>query len=359
MNLPAILLALRWLVWDTVRQAIHAGLFWVMLLVTVLCTVFCLSIGFRGDVPLNRPDDRPEFLPRQKPWTPARAAAVVASPNLVGAALIYEDMKNNPRYVTAASGVDLVQGELSLGFGAMRIPLTRDRERVVGYIQVLLAGWVADTAGLLLTLVWTAGFLPTFLDPGAAAILLAKPVPRWSLLVGKYLGVLIFVLFQAVLFVGGTWVALGISTGVWKPAYLYSIPLLLLHFAIFFSFSVLLAVFTRSTVACVIGSILFWLLCWGLNFGRHMAVLTPEMQSMSGLTYFLMEAAYWIMPKPADMSVLLFDALQADNYFARALDVKGLMARDAFHPDLSVLSSLAFAGVVLAAAAYHFLTTDY
>src|SRR5580704_8787430 len=47
-----------------------------------------------------------------------------------------------------------------------------------------------DVAGLLLALLWTAGFLPTFLEPAHASILLAKPTPRWQLLVGKFVGVL-------------------------------------------------------------------------------------------------------------------------------------------------------------------------
>ena len=63
--------------------------------------------------------------------------------------------------------------------------------------KMVLLGLVADTGGILLALVWTAGFLPTFLEPGAASVLLAKPVPRWSLLAGKFLGILIFVAFQA------------------------------------------------------------------------------------------------------------------------------------------------------------------
>ena len=53
--------------------------------------------------------------------------------------------------------------------------------------------------------------------------------------------------------------------------YWWCIPLLLLQFAIFYSFSVLLAVITRSTVACVFGSVLFWLLAWGINYGCVMA----------------------------------------------------------------------------------------
>ena len=55
-----------------------------------------------------------------------------------------------------------------------------------------------------------------------------------------------FVLFHAVIFVGGTWLAIGPATGYWDPAYLLCIPLLLLHFSIFFGFSVLLAVWTRQ-----------------------------------------------------------------------------------------------------------------
>ena len=84
-------------------------------------------------------------------------------------------------------------------------------------------------------------------------MLLAKPVPRWLLLAGKFVGVLAFVALQGSLFVGGTWLALGVRTGVWDAAYFLCVPLLLLHFAVFFSFSAMLAVATRSTVACVLG----------------------------------------------------------------------------------------------------------
>ena len=52
-------------------------------------------------------------------------------------------------------------------------------------------------------------------------------MPRWSLLAGKFLGVLAFVALQASLFVGGTWLALGLRTGVWDPTYFLCVPILL------------------------------------------------------------------------------------------------------------------------------------
>jgi hypothetical protein len=251
------------------------------------------------------------------------------------------------------------QGELTLAFGAIRLPLQRGRPEAVRHLQLLLAGVVADTAGLLLALIWTAGFLPTFLEPSSVAVLLAKPVPRWSLLLGKYLGVLVFVAFQAVVFVGGTWMALGLRTGIWHGTYLLCIPLLLVHFAIFFSFSVLLAVMTRSTVACVIGSVVFWLLCWGMNYGRHALVGLPDVEVAAVGFSSPVEIGYWVMPKPADLTLMLFDALQADNYFGKQLAYVEVQKKGAFYPELSVLTSLLFAVVVLAIAAYEFVTTDY
>ena len=259
------------------------------------------------------------------------------------------------------SGVAVVSGDLTMAFGAIRIPLARDGRHAVHFLQLLLAGGVADALGLLLTLIWTAGFLPGFLDGRSVSVLLAKPAPRWLLLAGKYLGVLTFVLFHATLFVGGTWLAIGLRTGIWDATYLYAIPLLLLHFAVFFSVSLLLAVCTRSTVVCVFGSILFWCLAWGMNYGRHVlaasAQLMPEGHFSSAVNW-LVDAGYWILPKPADFGMLLYNALGAKDYFGSTFDLTALQAHG-LSLWLSVVTSLAFTCVILFTSARKFAATDY
>jgi hypothetical protein len=176
-------------------------------------------------------------------------------------------------------------------------------------------------------------------------------------------GVLLFVGFQAVVFVGGTWLALGLRTGVWLPGYLLAIPLLLLHFAVVYSFSVLLAVYTRSTVACVFGSILFWLMCCGLNYGRHAALaqgtIAPEAAPPSGMFRVTLEAGYWLLPKPADMGILLQQALDLGRHFTVLPEFRAVVEQGAFHPELSLLSSLLFCIGMLAAAAHQLATMDY
>jgi ABC-type transport system involved in multi-copper enzyme maturation permease subunit len=252
---------------------------------------------------------------------------------------------------------------LTLAFGAIRLPIGRDAEDAVRFLQVMLAGGVADAAGLLLALIWTAGFLPTFLEPSAAAVMFSKPVPRCWLLLGKYLGVLAFVGFQATIFVGGTWAALGLATGWWIPEYLLCIPALVLQFAIMYSASVLLATCTRSAVACVLGSVFFWLFCWGLNYGRHAVVAMPYLDAdasplPSGFRT-LVETIYWVLPKPADFSILLQKILQASDYHAAVPAFDTVQQVNAFHPELSILSSCLFAIVLLVVAGRELSATDY
>src|SRR4029078_12594927 len=189
------------------------------------------------------------------------------------------------------------------------------------------------------------GFLPQFLDRRNITVLLTKPAPRWCLLAGKYIGVLAFVLAWGLLFVGSTWIALGVRTGVWNFSYWWCVPLLVLHFAIFFGFSLLLAVSTRNTAVCVFVSILFWFVCWSMNYGRHALVLAQKVApeaTFSDSLLWLANAGYWILPQPADFSSLLFDALDAQGYFRQQFDLQALRDAGFFSLELSVITSLVF-----------------
>jgi hypothetical protein len=293
--------ALRWLVRDTVRQARASGILAVVVGVTAGCVAVCLTASVvSGETP-----------------------------------------------------------ELTLLLGTVRVPLSGGVGQGVRTVQAVLAVWVADSAGLLLALAWTAAFMPAFLEPASVAVLVAKPVPRWLLFVGKFFGVVCFVAASALLFVGTTWLALAVRTGVWDATYFWCVPLLVLHFTIFYSFSALLAVSTRSAIACLFGSALFWLVCWGTNFGRHAVLAVPELQAMGPGLSHTAEVAYWLLPKPTDPGILLLEALGIGDPFPGVLDFNEVRARGAFHPVLSVLSSLLFAAVLVAVSAYEFATADY
>src|SRR5690348_5740203 len=100
--------ALPWLIRDTFRQALAAGIFWLMLAVSVLTIAACLSVEVVGDVEAGA------------------SASIEGSP----------------------------QGQLRLAGGLFAFDVHGDRARAVRTLQLQLAGWIADSGGLLLALVW-------------------------------------------------------------------------------------------------------------------------------------------------------------------------------------------------------------
>jgi len=337
MNLPGAILTIGWLVRDTLRQSLASRLFWAMIAVSAVCIVFCLSVRVQDSPRLPvAPGETPYALPKDDP-----------------------QFKKLGAEGTTSQGVDVIGGdELTLGFGAFHISTARDREDSIRFLQVWLAGLVAGTAGIFLAIIWTSGFLPTFLDPNHATVLLAKPVPRWSLLLGKVLGVIVFVFLQTTFFVVGTWIALGFATGVFDVRYLFAIPVLLLHFTVFYSFSAMLAVWTRSTVVCVFGTLLFWVLCWGMNYGRH-AVIAHEPKGMSEGTRFATELGYWVLPKPGDLNVVFDDALETRGFAGGVPEFETVRRKEKLNLALSALASLLFAGAMFGVAAWEFRNAEY
>jgi ABC-type transport system involved in multi-copper enzyme maturation permease subunit len=328
-DLPSIVFTIRCLVRDTFRQSLASRTFWLVLGLSGVCILLCLSVSVSGVTAHRPPGEIELFGPDGQPFT----------------------------------GLSKSTGQLSIAFGAIRLNLFRDAEAEVNFLQVLLAKWGAGAVGLLLALVWSAGFLPDFFRPEAASVLLAKPVPRGALLLGKYLGVLAFVTFQTTVFIGGTWMALGLRTGIWSPGYLLSIPLLLLQFTILFSFSALLAVRWRSTIVCVFGSVLLWALCSAVNFSRHSVVaradLAPDAAPVAEASQWAAEAGYWILPKPNDLTYFLDQALDSARHFQASRELEVVRKKNALFPELSVVTSLAFALGVLALAVRRFAVTDY
>jgi hypothetical protein len=226
-------------------------------------------------------------------------------------------------------------------------------------LETQLAVWGVNGVGLLLALICTAGLLPASLSPAAAGVQFTRPLGRVWFLTGKVIGVVAFVTFHASLFVGATWLALGLRTGVWNSPYLVCLPLVLLQFTVFFSVSALLAVTTRSTAASLLGSVLFWLLCRAVNFGRHSACLLASDGALTHGPGRPLEAAYWLLPKPLDFDLVLVSSVQAEPLPGHALNLAALAARGCWAPAQSLLASTACAALFLLLACYELRQTEY
>ncbi len=329
--------AALWMLRDTWRQSLATGIFWLLLAGTLICLGLCASVSVENAGALAPDGEQPDFLPRNDP-----------------------EAQDSEKLRT--SGVAVLRGQVTLLWGAIRIPIARDARAAVHHLQLLLALGVADTLGLLLALTWTAGFLPSFFDPRSASVLLSKPPSRTRLLLYKYASVVAVVGLHAIVLVGGTWLVLGARTGVWDAAYLWAVPLLVMQFAVFFAFSALLAASTRSTVACVLGTVLFWAVCWAMNYGHHAlnaAGAGPHGAAFAGGLQRWTALGYWLLPKPADASLLLYDRLDALRLLSPPAALAHALAAGSIHPWLSVAASIGFMVLALAAACREFQVADY
>ncbi|EDM81849.1 hypothetical protein PPSIR1_05263 [Plesiocystis pacifica SIR-1] len=135
---------------------------------------------------------------------------------------------------------------------------TPHKQRAVEALISAVSGMVF-TISMLLFIAAASGYFPSMLDAGAIDIVLAKPVERWKVYLGKYLGGL--ALFASALFACYTlmFLGLGIRTGVWAMDVFLVMPLQLLAAATLFALLALIGVITRSTNLCMILGFVYYL----------------------------------------------------------------------------------------------------
>lgn len=122
---------------------------------------------------------------------------------------------------------------------------------------VFVSLWLSWGA-IILALISTASILPDFLQSGAIDAVVSKPISRLRLLLLKFLGSLAFVFVQVGIGVILAYLIIGLKFGMWLHSAMWAIPLITLQFVYLYAFSTFLAVLTRSTMASLLGTLLFW-----------------------------------------------------------------------------------------------------
>lgn len=115
-------------------------------------------------------------------------------------------------------------------------------------------GFVIYMVSMLLFIAACAGYFPALLEAGAIDIVLAKPLERWKIFFGKYLGGM--ALFTAALL--GAYIllffGLGVRTGVWHLAIFRVMPLQVLSAATLFALIALIGMARgRTAIAMLVG----------------------------------------------------------------------------------------------------------
>ena len=136
--------------------------------------------------------------------------------------------------------------------------------------------WLAT----ILALVSTASIVPDMVSGGSIDILLSKPIGRARLFLTRYATALLFVTIQVSVFTVASFVVIGLRGDVWEPWVLIAIPLVVVFFSYLYCVCALVGVLTRSTIASLLITILFWLLIFGVGSAEGVTLLGKTSSQM-------------------------------------------------------------------------------
>lgn len=128
----------------------------------------------------------------------------------------------------------------------------------------------------ILALVSTAGIIPDLISGGTIEPLLSKPIGRVRLFLTKYTTGLLFVALQILVFSLGCFLVMGIRGGAWEPSLFMALPIVLAFFSFLFSFCALIGLLTRSTIASLLLTMLFWSMIFLVNSADSLMVQQRE-----------------------------------------------------------------------------------
>ena len=248
--------ALLAIVEDTWRQSRQQAVFLIM--IALLAGIALLGIGLTHVVEVEREDG-----------TTVEVAAVHGLPDdaefltsvwsgLYSATILDESMRDGGEGFDPFSEEGQRQQELLIAAAAHEAELAPKRRGVEVVIWAVSLSLYA--VAMLLFIAACAGYFPALLESGAVDIVLAKPLERWKIFLGKYLGGL--ALFAAALFGAYSllFVGLGVRTGVWHPGIFRIMPLQLLSAASLFSLIALLGIIRRSSLLPMVVGYVFYII---------------------------------------------------------------------------------------------------
>jgi ABC-2 type transport system permease protein len=233
--------------------------------------------------------------------------------------------------------IDLVEGAVSLmGFESTTryIDMHRFVRASYSWVSVFLYIW-----GTFLAIFASSGLIPSVLEPGRISLLLAKPITRPMLLIGRYVGNVLVVASNHVYLICSIWIVIGLKTHIWETRFLLAIASSLFIFSVLLCLVVLVGVISESSALSVMVAVAFMLISTILAQRQIVVKLLSSEWSRQ-----LWQGLYWIVPKVYDLAAAMRQIIVYDR------------EADWVTP---VWTSALFGAVVLSTAVYIFQKRDF
>jgi ABC-type transport system involved in multi-copper enzyme maturation permease subunit len=245
-------------------------------------------------------------------------------------------------------------------FGAVPPLRGQPLGQVIYFIEDIIVNGLGAAITLMLSVVITAFFIPNLLRKGSVDLLVSKPIGRAQLLIYKYVGGLTFIFLLSSFTIGGVWLVMAARSGNWNPSFLLVIPVLTFTFAILYSVSTVVAVFTRSAIASILVTLGFMLALY--IFGQVKSFFdTNKIVHITDLpdwSYTLVDGLNNVLPRYKDLDKLTAKLVVDSTLTTGEARLQGIFTE---YPSWggAVGVSLVFIAVMLAISCWRFSKRDY
>jgi len=200
--------------------------------------------------------------------------------------------------------ISLIDFDTLMGLSQSAIADGSVGEKINAIVLTIIINPLASL-GLLFAIFSSASFVPVLLEKGNIDLFLSKPVSRVQLLIGKYIGVVLYVFINIFILVFGVWLIISIKFGYWDASFLTLSVMITFAFAVLYALILFFGVITKSSILGMMVAYLIFL------------ILSPLMllykenlnEFVSGeLIRALLDGLYFIIPQTAElMGFVLLD----------------------------------------------------
>lgn len=203
--------------------------------------------------------------------------------------------------------VDVVQGAVATMSLFGHTSRAEDVHRLVRQVHAAIAAFLY-TAGMFLAVFASAGLIPSVFEPGRIELLLSKPVPRYQILIGRYIGNLLVIAANVVYLVFSVWLILGLKTGIWTYGFLWSSAFTVFVFAILLTVVVLISVLWESAVVAT-------MVTFGLILASPILAQKPLLERLldSETSRNVVRVLYYVLPKVFDLGRITRDLVLGNS----------------------------------------------
>jgi ABC-type transport system involved in multi-copper enzyme maturation permease subunit len=199
----------------------------------------------------------------------------------------------------------------------------------------LLTEWWTTFFGLILALTTCASIFPEFMAPGSIDTLLSKPISRTRLFLAKYVSGLLFAGVLVSVLAVMVFAAIRWRLDFWHWPVFWSIPLGVIFFSYLYAVCVFLGVWTRSTLAALMLTLIVWAGCKSVGFVEGTAAAlsrTSAAEALGGgqgakwfsLAYKVIHGVRFVLPKTSETTALVERSVmrESDKAYQREREIE-------------------------------------